>query len=241
MSPHHSLNMPNTMNYTILPPLSEPYCMPKRIPQENIYHEFKEVYRRASHISDQLLLAGTSFHDLASPPCLPGVQELDIMIDHARRMKNTLDDVRLKWTPSETNVVEKHQMNISKKPRKKKIMVVEPNKQQQKRHQCDSCNSTETPEWRRGPLGPRTLCNACGIIWRKLCKKQKENSTLDMKEEVEDDEYEEEEVVSTTCSYQENSLSHTSLSPTLSSTLSVFYHGNNDKNSKKTKLSFLLT
>ncbi|ORY97435.1 hypothetical protein BCR43DRAFT_239362 [Syncephalastrum racemosum] len=29
--------------------------------------------------------------------------------------------------------------------------------------ECYSCHSTETPEWRRGPLGPRTLCNACGL------------------------------------------------------------------------------
>jgi hypothetical protein len=26
---------------------------------------------------------------------------------------------------------------------------------------CRGCGATETPEWRRGPLGPRTLCNAC--------------------------------------------------------------------------------
>ena len=28
---------------------------------------------------------------------------------------------------------------------------------------CHSCNSRETPEWRRGPDGARTLCNACGL------------------------------------------------------------------------------
>ncbi|KAG1054543.1 hypothetical protein G6F46_002166 [Rhizopus delemar] len=28
---------------------------------------------------------------------------------------------------------------------------------------CQSCQSTETPEWRKGPFGPRTLCNACGL------------------------------------------------------------------------------
>lgn len=27
--------------------------------------------------------------------------------------------------------------------------------------QCLGCGTTETPEWRRGPMGPRTLCNAC--------------------------------------------------------------------------------
>lgn len=28
---------------------------------------------------------------------------------------------------------------------------------------CHSCNRAQTPEWRRGPDGPRTLCNACGL------------------------------------------------------------------------------
>ncbi|KAL8806508.1 MAG: hypothetical protein Q9182_001291 [Xanthomendoza sp. 2 TL-2023] len=28
---------------------------------------------------------------------------------------------------------------------------------------CHSCSRSETPEWRRGPDGARTLCNACGL------------------------------------------------------------------------------
>ena len=31
------------------------------------------------------------------------------------------------------------------------------------RRRCHSCNRGETPRWRRGPDGPRTLCNACGL------------------------------------------------------------------------------
>ena len=38
---------------------------------------------------------------------------------------------------------------------------------------CHSCNATETPEWRRGPDGARTLCNACGLHYAKLVRKQK--------------------------------------------------------------------
>ncbi|VVA98961.1 unnamed protein product [Arabis nemorensis] len=30
-----------------------------------------------------------------------------------------------------------------------------------------NCNAISTPMWRRGPLGPKTLCNACGIKFRK--------------------------------------------------------------------------
>lgn len=32
---------------------------------------------------------------------------------------------------------------------------------------CLACSATETPEWRRGPTGPRTLCNACGLFFAK--------------------------------------------------------------------------
>ncbi|KAK9667590.1 hypothetical protein K7432_017649 [Basidiobolus ranarum] len=37
---------------------------------------------------------------------------------------------------------------------------------------CHACNSTETPEWRRGPDGARTLCNACGLHYAKLTRKR---------------------------------------------------------------------
>lgn len=36
---------------------------------------------------------------------------------------------------------------------------------------CVQCGETETPEWRRGPYGVRTLCNACGLFHGKLTKK----------------------------------------------------------------------
>lgn len=30
---------------------------------------------------------------------------------------------------------------------------------------CMHCDATETPQWRQGPTGPKTLCNACGVRW----------------------------------------------------------------------------
>ncbi|KAL5702603.1 hypothetical protein ACHQM5_027802 [Ranunculus cassubicifolius] len=31
---------------------------------------------------------------------------------------------------------------------------------------CQHCQAKTTPEWREGPLGPRTLCNACGVRYK---------------------------------------------------------------------------
>jgi hypothetical protein len=34
---------------------------------------------------------------------------------------------------------------------------------QNKIKMCMQCGTTRTPQWREGPLGPKTLCNACGV------------------------------------------------------------------------------
>ncbi|THH13304.1 hypothetical protein EW146_g6895 [Bondarzewia mesenterica] len=46
---------------------------------------------------------------------------------------------------------------------------------------CHSCNIRETPEWRRGPDGARTLCNACGLHYAKLMRKRDKASGPDGK------------------------------------------------------------
>lgn len=39
---------------------------------------------------------------------------------------------------------------------------------------CLECGVGETPEWRRGPQGPRTLCNACGLRYAKRKKRKQQ-------------------------------------------------------------------
>jgi PAS domain S-box-containing protein len=36
----------------------------------------------------------------------------------------------------------------------------------------------DSPEWRKGPNGPKTLCNACGLRWAKKEKKRNSNSNI---------------------------------------------------------------
>lgn len=40
---------------------------------------------------------------------------------------------------------------------------------------CKDCGTTSSPEWRKGPQGAKTLCNACGLRWAKKNKKKNFN------------------------------------------------------------------
>lgn len=37
---------------------------------------------------------------------------------------------------------------------------------------CRKCFTKHSPEWRKGPLGRRTLCNKCGLRWARWIKSQ---------------------------------------------------------------------
>ncbi|OJD24895.1 hypothetical protein ACJ73_03734 [Blastomyces percursus] len=37
---------------------------------------------------------------------------------------------------------------------------------------CTDCGTFSSPEWRKGPNGKKTLCNACGLRWAKQVKKR---------------------------------------------------------------------
>uniref|UniRef100_A0A0D6R3U7 GATA-type domain-containing protein n=1 Tax=Araucaria cunninghamii TaxID=56994 RepID=A0A0D6R3U7_ARACU len=40
---------------------------------------------------------------------------------------------------------------------------------------CADCKTVKTPLWRNGPQGPKSLCNACGIRYKKLGKRPSSN------------------------------------------------------------------
>lgn len=52
----------------------------------------------------------------------------------------------------------------SKKKKAKKMHTLE-------QYVCTKCGRTDSPEWRKGPRGPKTLCNACGLRWAKQVRK----------------------------------------------------------------------
>lgn len=42
------------------------------------------------------------------------------------------------------------------------------------RQQCEKCHTSVTPQWRKGPSGPASLCNACGLRYANRCKKEQD-------------------------------------------------------------------
>ncbi|KAK9701976.1 white collar 2 type of transcription factor [Basidiobolus ranarum] len=56
----------------------------------------------------------------------------------------------------------------SHKLKRKKKTKIDDNQE----YMCSECGTLESPEWRKGPLGPKTLCNACGLRWAKRVKQE---------------------------------------------------------------------
>lgn len=76
---------------------------------------------------------------------------------------------------SETDLTERVSNPLKRKLRKKKNLSVLSGAAEMKNdswpepsagRKCKHCAVTETPQWREGPDGPKTLCNACGVRYR---------------------------------------------------------------------------
>ena len=52
-----------------------------------------------------------------------------------------------------------------KRQKKKKVLENGGQTQTQTRR-CSHCGVQKTPQWRAGPLGAKTLCNACGVRFK---------------------------------------------------------------------------
>jgi len=60
---------------------------------------------------------------------------------------------------SQTTSIVSNVSNSSSKGRKK-------NQDNAQAWRCMHCQTQKTPQWRTGPMGPKTLCNACGVRYK---------------------------------------------------------------------------
>jgi len=63
-------------------------------------------------------------------------------------------------------------LSLQPPSKKKKKPQRKPTPQLPEELYCRSCGETQTCEWRRGPDGYKSLCNACGIHFAKVVKKE---------------------------------------------------------------------
>lgn len=84
------------------------------------------------------------------------------ILEQARRVQDP-DDIDPYWKlrQSQASV-------IPMRPRKLEEAVAA--SQPVHENKCLDCGTTKSPEWRKGPLGPKTLCNRCGLRWAKRLK-----------------------------------------------------------------------
>lgn len=94
--------------------------------------------------------------ELLSPPSLiqipiPGSMESVIPIEKKRKKKPKKKPEAAQFNPEDNNEngIENQKMGTGQGVRK-----------------CMHCEITKTPQWRAGPMGPKTLCNACGVRYK---------------------------------------------------------------------------
>ncbi|KAJ2904504.1 hypothetical protein MKZ38_007947 [Zalerion maritima] len=133
----------------------------------------------------------------AIPARLPRLQEISEMINNAELLKNSLGNIR-ELVQQNLNMAEAERrgLEMAGGPKGKAVDEAEtksfygaqPPEQVKKRRgraappgRCHSCNRSDTPEWRRGPDGARTLCNACGLHFAKLNKKRQQDNARSLR------------------------------------------------------------
>ena len=120
-------------------------------------------YEGVSHLESIEMLTGLLYRDgerangistgAASPTLIRGGAGIDIAVDKDGRP--TMPGVGGKPAHGSGDLNDK----------KKKVKVAE-------EFVCTDCGTLDSPEWRKGPSGPKTLCNACGLRWAKKEKRR---------------------------------------------------------------------
>jgi len=120
-------------------------------------------YEGVTHLESIEMLTGLLYRDgerangistgAASPTLIRGDAGIDIAVDKDGRP--TMPGVGGKPAHGSGDLNDK----------KKKVKVAE-------EFVCTDCGTLDSPEWRKGPSGPKTLCNACGLRWAKKEKRR---------------------------------------------------------------------
>ncbi|KAF2185694.1 GCS-domain-containing protein, partial [Zopfia rhizophila CBS 207.26] len=151
--------------------------------------EFSKIYRQRAHENQRIGM---------TPQSMPRLEEVEEMLKQSEKISMSLGRMReVVFNHQQASIVEPPQDHRYRQingydheapnnyheetkgsggfagadPKKRRGRAAPPGR-------CHSCNRAETPEWRRGPDGARTLCNACGLHYAKLTRKMGGKQTM---------------------------------------------------------------
>jgi hypothetical protein len=110
------------------------------------------------------------------PSSVPGSPSLPsprspIPPDSGQEEREEIPETKGKYFPHVPPLLRPRQIHPTKA---NKLGITKPTKKRRNTEHlyCRHCGTTETPEWRRGPDGRKSLCNACGLYFSKMIKRE---------------------------------------------------------------------
>jgi len=151
-----------TPNYQGMPPPAKPTVSNTALTRQNLSEALSG--QRSEGIADKMSRYESSSTHLESIELLTGLRYRDGERSHGISTGDT-SPALIRGDAGIAILLDRDRERDGSKKDKKKIKVAD-------EYVCADCGTLDSPEWRKGPKGPKTLCNACGLRWAKKEKKR---------------------------------------------------------------------
>ncbi|KAM0719802.1 hypothetical protein Q7P37_003936 [Cladosporium fusiforme] len=152
----------STPNYEGMPPPAKPTISNTALTRQNLSEALHG--QKSDSIADKMSRYESSGTHLESIELLTGLRYRDGERSHGISTGDT-SPALIRGDAGIAILLDRDRDRESSKKEKKKQKVAD-------EYVCADCGTLDSPEWRKGPKGPKTLCNACGLRWAKKEKKR---------------------------------------------------------------------
>jgi PAS domain S-box-containing protein len=151
-----------TPNYQGMPPPAKPTISNTALTRQNLSDALSG--QKTEGIADKMSRYESSGTHLESIELLTGLRYRDGERSHGISTGDT-SPALIRGDAGIAILLDRDRERDGSKKDKKKQKVAD-------EYVCSDCGTLDSPEWRKGPKGPKTLCNACGLRWAKKEKKR---------------------------------------------------------------------
>lgn len=159
-----------TPNYQGMPPPAKPTISNTALTRQNLSEALSG--QKTEGIADKMSRYESSSTHLESIELLTGLRYRDGERSHGISTGDT-SPALIRGDAGIAILLDRDRERDGSKKDKKKLKVAD-------EYVCADCGTLDSPEWRKGPKGPKTLCNACGLRW---AKKEKKRTGIDDKDQ----------------------------------------------------------